>query len=87
MQVLGKVIIEGKQKEIILKAEGELFKYYTLELIGAYLPQMTEQEIVFKKQLDNNITKKQILEYIKNNRNNETTTKKHTNYRTNKNTR
>ena len=65
MQVLGKVIIEGKQKEIILKAEGELFKYYTLELIGAYLPQMTEQEIVFKKQLDNNITKKQILELIK----------------------
>ena len=53
MQVLGKATIEGKQKEIILKEERDLFKYYALELIGAYLPQMAEQEIIFKKQLDN----------------------------------
>ena len=68
MQVLGKATIEEKQKEILLKEEGELFKYYTLELIGAYLPQMAEQEIIFKKQLDNNITeevKRQIVELLK----------------------
>ena len=68
MQVLGKATIEGKQKEIILKEERDLFKYYALELIGAYLPQMTEQEIIFKKQLDNNIAeevKRQIVELLK----------------------
>ena len=68
MQVLGKASIEGKQKEIILKEERDLFKYYALELIGAYFPQMAEQEIIFKKQLDNNITeevKRQIVELLK----------------------
>ena len=68
MQVLGKATIEGKQKEIILKEERDLFKYYALELIGAYLQQMTEQEIIFKKQLDINIAedvKMQIVELLK----------------------
>lgn len=35
MQILGKVKIQGIEKEILLKEDGEFFKYYTLELIGS----------------------------------------------------
>ena len=63
MQTLGKIMIQGKEKDIILKQEGELFKYYILELIGAYLPQMAEQEIIFKK--ETNLTIKDKTNIIK----------------------
>lgn len=49
MQILGKVLIQGKEKQILLKEEDEFFKYYSLEMIGAYAPQIGEQRIVFKK--------------------------------------
>lgn len=54
MQILGKVIIQGKEKELLLKEEDAFFKYYTLELIGAYIPQIKEQRIILKK--DNDFT-------------------------------
>lgn len=51
MQILGKVQIQGKEKEILLKEEDKFFKYYSLELIGAYSPQIGEQKVVFKKDI------------------------------------
>ena len=51
MQILGKVLIQGKERELLLKEELEFFKYYSLELIGAYSPQIGEQKIVFKKDI------------------------------------
>lgn len=63
MRILGKINIQGKEKNIILKQEGELFKYYILELLGAYLPQMAEQEIIFKK--ETNLTIKDKTNIIK----------------------
>ena len=52
IQILGKEQIQGKEKEILLLEEDALFKYYTLELVGAYTPQMKEQKIIFKKDID-----------------------------------
>lgn len=49
MQILGKIQIEGEQKEVLLKEENEFFKYYSLELIGAYIPKMKDERIIFKK--------------------------------------
>ncbi len=49
MQILGHVQIQGKQKDILLKEEDEFFKYYSLELIGAYLPKIGQEKIAFKK--------------------------------------
>lgn len=63
MQILGKVQIQGKEKEILLKEEDEFFKYYSLELLGAYSPQIGEQKIVLKK--DNELSKEIKIEIIK----------------------
>lgn len=63
MQILGKVPIQGKEKQILLKEENEFFKYYSLDLIGAYAPQIGEQKIVFKKEVD--IAKEQKIEIIR----------------------
>ena len=49
MQILGKVKIGGKEKEILVKEEGNFFKYYTLELIRFYTPQTKEQKAIFQK--------------------------------------
>lgn len=51
MQVLGKVQIQGEEKELVIKEENELYKYYSLELIGIYTPQIKEQKIIFKKDI------------------------------------
>lgn len=63
MQILGKVQLQGKEKELLLKEESEFFKYYSLELIGAYSPQIGEQKIVLKK--DNELSKETKIEIIK----------------------
>ena len=63
MQILGEVKIQGKQRKILLKEEDEFFKYYQLELIGAYSPQIGEQKIIFKK--ENDLIKETKLEIIK----------------------
>ena len=63
MQILGKVLIQGKERELLLKEELEFFKYYSLELIGAYSPQIGEQKIVFKK--DIGLSKEKKIEIIK----------------------
>lgn len=69
MQILGKTVIKGKEKEIILKEEDDFFKYYSLELIGVYMPQMESQEILFKKSNNSNIldenSKKKIIELLR----------------------
>ncbi len=39
-------------EEILLKEDGEFFKYYHLALIGVYEPLMREQKIVFKKDIN-----------------------------------
>ena len=52
IQILGKEQIQGKEKEIVLLEEDIFFKYYSLELIGAYVPQIKEQKIIFKKNLE-----------------------------------
>ena len=49
MQILGRVLIQGKEKEILLKEEDLFFKYYSLELIGAYSMQIKGQKLIFKK--------------------------------------
>lgn len=63
MQILGKVLIQGKERKLLLKEELEFFKYYSLELIGAYSPQIGEQKIVFKK--DIGLSKEKKIEIIK----------------------
>ena len=52
MQVLGKLLLQGKEKEILLKEEDVFFKYYSLEVIGAYAPQLKDNKIVFKKGIE-----------------------------------
>ncbi len=49
MQILGKVLIEGKEKELLVKEEEPLFKYYSLEFIGFYKPKNKLQKIIFEK--------------------------------------
>lgn len=49
MQILGKVEIQNEEREIAVKEEDAFFKYYSLELVGAYAPQLKEQKIIFKK--------------------------------------
>ena len=49
MQILGKVEIQNEEKEIVVKEEDAFFKYYSMELVGAYTPQIKEQKIIFKK--------------------------------------
>ena len=56
-------------KEILLIEEDEFFKYYSLELIGAYLPQLGQEKVAFKKDSSlSNETKieiKQIINHAK----------------------
>ena len=63
MRILGKVQIKGKEKELLLKEELEFFKYYSLELIGAYSPQIGEYKIVFKK--DTELSREDKIEIIR----------------------
>lgn len=63
MQILGKVQIQGKEKPILLKEEDEFFKYYSLDLIGAYAPKIEEQKIVFKQDVE--IDKEKKIEIVK----------------------
>ena len=49
MQILGKVQIQGKEKELVLKEEDGLFKYYCLDLVGVYTPKMPGQTIIFRE--------------------------------------
>lgn len=49
MQILGKVLIGGKEKELLVKEEETLFKYYSLEFIGFYKPKSKAQKSIFKK--------------------------------------
>lgn len=65
IQILGKEEIQGKEKEIVLIEEDMFFKYYTLELVGAYTPQMKEKKIIFKKDIDfSNETKLEIIKLV-----------------------
>lgn len=63
MQIIGKVQIQGREKEIALQEENTFFKYYSLELIGVYTSQIEEQEIVFKKEIA--LTQETKMEIIK----------------------
>lgn len=63
MQIIGKVQIQGSEKEIALQEEDTLFKYYSLELIGVYTSQVEEQKIVFKKEIA--LTEETKIEIIK----------------------
>ena len=51
MQVLGKIQLQGREKEIVLKEEDLWYKYYSLEFIGVYEPRVKTQKIIFKKEL------------------------------------
>ena len=63
MQILGKLQIQGEQKEVLLREENEFFKYYTLELIGVYAPEMKDKSIIFKK--GNNLLEQTKIEIVK----------------------
>lgn len=63
MRILGEVKIQGKPKKILEKEEDGFFKYYLLELIGAYSLQVGEQKIVFKKETE--LLKETKIEIIK----------------------
>ena len=52
MQFLGKVHLQGQEKELILKEEEPFFKYYSLELFAIFMPQREEQNVVFKKSIE-----------------------------------
>ncbi len=65
MYIIGKVQIQGEKKDLLIKQEDNLFKYYSLEILGAYLLQGKERNIVFKeniKLLDK--TKSKIIELL-----------------------
>lgn len=49
MQILGKVLINGKEREILVREEDSFFKYYTLESIGFYEPNTKIQKRIFEK--------------------------------------
>lgn len=50
MQKIGKIIINGKEKEIYLEKEKEFYKYYILEHIGAKKPQGIKVKIFSRKE-------------------------------------
>lgn len=60
MQILGKVVIKGKEREILLIEEEGLYKYYFLDLIGVYSPKIPGQSIIFKEDTIENREKDQI---------------------------
>lgn len=60
MEILGKVLIQGKEREVLLKEEDGLYKYYFLDLIGVYTPKMPGQNIIFKEETVENREKDQI---------------------------
>ncbi len=69
MKILGKVQLQGELKELLLKEEDDLFKYYSLEILGVYLPQMNEQNTVFKKNVNlSQENKEKIVELLKQNK-------------------
>lgn len=51
MQILGKITIGGKERELLLKEEDIFLKYYTLEPIGLYEPKTQRQKDIFQKGL------------------------------------
>ncbi len=61
MEILGKVQLQGQLKELLLKEEEKFFKYYSLEILGAYLPQINGQNIIFKETIDLSEENKQII--------------------------
>ena len=62
MQILGKIQLQGTEKELFLKEEDGLFKYYNLEWICSYKPDSEKNKVT----LDANIlTKQNILEILK----------------------
>lgn len=63
MQIIGEIQIEGEQKEVLLKEESGFFKYYSLELIGAYIPEMKDKAIIFKK--GNNLSEQTKIGIVK----------------------
>ena len=69
MNVLGKVQLQGKLKELLLKEEDNFFKYYSLEIIGAYLPQINEQSIIFNEKINLSMeNKKNIMQLLNKNK-------------------
>lgn len=57
MQILGKVLINGIEREILLKKEGDLFKYYALDLVGVYTPKIPSANIIFRQDtLENTVS-------------------------------
>ena len=68
MNILGKVQIQGKLKELLLREEDNFFKYYSLEILGAYLPQFNAQNIIFKESINlSTENKKNIIELLNQN--------------------
>ena len=56
LQIIGKIEIEGKIQEILLKNEEGMIKYYSLNLIGVYSPKIPGETIIFKQDtLENSI--------------------------------
>lgn len=60
MEILGKILIHGKEREILLKEEDGFYKYYFLDLIGVYTPKIPGQTIVFREDTVENRQKDQI---------------------------
>ena len=60
MEILGKILIHGKEREILLKEEDGLYKYYFLDLIGVYTPKIPGQTIIFREDTVENRQKDQI---------------------------
>ncbi len=63
MQILGKIQWQGEEKKILLKEEENFFKYYSLELIGTYFPNIKETKIIFKEDID--LSKESKIKIIK----------------------
>ena len=69
LNILGKVQLQGKLKELLLKEEDNFFKYYSLEIIGAYLPQINEQSIIFNEKINLSMeNKKNIMQLLNKNK-------------------
>jgi len=60
VEIIGKVKIEGEEKEILLKREDQIFKYYYLNLIGIYTPKIPGPTIIFREDTLENVLSAEI---------------------------
>ena len=65
-QIIGWIAIEGKQKQLLAKRDGEILRYYLLNLIGVYSPKIPGETIIFKEDTLRNSLLTEIKDKVQN---------------------